>query len=182
MNYGQFIGTILTLPLIAMLGTVLFRNRPNIRETTSVLSGIALFGVVASLSSKVFSGARPEWVLGSPIPGEGGEAFSIAFQVEPLGAMFALVASGLWIATTCYAIGYMRGHHEQHQSRFFACFAIAIFAAMGAALAKNLFTLFVFYEVMTLSTYPLVTHHGTCLLYTSPSPRDQRGSRMPSSA
>ena len=161
MSEGQYIGTILTLPLIAMLGTVLFRNRPNIRETTSILAGIALFGVVVSLSKRVFSGTRPEWILGSPIPGEGGETFSIAFQVEPLGAMFALVASGLWIATTCYAIGYMRGHHEQQQSRFFACFAIAIFAAMGAALAKNLFTLFVFYEVMTLSTYPLVTHHGT---------------------
>ncbi|MCP3692916.1 MAG: monovalent cation/H+ antiporter subunit D family protein, partial [Planctomycetaceae bacterium] len=58
-------------------------------------------------------------------------------------------------------IGYMRGHHEKHQTRFYVCFALAIFAAMGAAMAENMFTLFIFYEVLTLSTYPLVTHHGT---------------------
>ena len=74
--------------------------------------------------------------------------------------LFALVASGLWILTTIYAIGYMRGHHESNQTRFFACFAAAIFAAMAAAFAGNLFTLFVAYEIMTVSTYPLVTHHG----------------------
>ena len=86
---------------------------------------------------------------------------AMAFQVEPLGMLFALVASGLWIVTTCYSIGYMRAHHEDHQTRFFACFAVAIFAAIGAAMAQNMFTLFFFYELLTLSTYPLVTHHGT---------------------
>ena len=86
--------------------------------------------------------------------------FDIAFTVEPLGMLFALVASGLWVLTTVYAIGYMRGHHEKNQTRFFACFAAAIFAAMAAAFSANLFTLFVMYEVMTISTYPLVTHHG----------------------
>ncbi len=74
--------------------------------------------------------------------------------------LFALVASGLWILTTVYAAGYMRGHHEEHQTRFFGCFAIAIFAALAAAFSSNLFTLFVAYEIMTVSTYPLVTHHG----------------------
>ena len=74
--------------------------------------------------------------------------------------LFALVASGLWILTTVYAIGYMRGHHEKNQTRFYACFASAIFAALAAAFAANLFTLFVAYELMTISTYPLVTHHG----------------------
>ena len=86
--------------------------------------------------------------------------FSIAFQIEPLGMLFALIASGLWILTTIYAIGYMRGHHEINQTRFFTCFAIAIFAAVAAAFAGNLFTLFVAYETMTVCTYPLVTHHG----------------------
>jgi multicomponent Na+:H+ antiporter subunit D len=55
----------------------------------------------------------------------------------------------------------MRGHGEQHQTRFYAFFAIAISATMGVALAQNLFTLFLFYELLTLSTYPLVTHAGT---------------------
>ena len=83
------------------------------------------------------------------------------FKVEPLGMLFALVASGLWIVTSFYAIGYMRGHDEQNQTRFFVCFALAISGALGVAFAANVFTLFVFYEAITLSTYPLVTHHGT---------------------
>ena len=85
----------------------------------------------------------------------------LAFEVEPLGMLFALVASGLWIATTVYSIGYMRGHHEENQTRFFICFALAISGAIGVAFAANVFTLFLFYEAITLSTYPLVTHHGT---------------------
>jgi len=75
--------------------------------------------------------------------------------------LFALVASGLWIVTSLYSIGYMRGHAEAHQTRFYVCFAVSICAAMGVALAGNLLTLFLFYEVLTLSTYPLVSHHGT---------------------
>jgi multicomponent Na+:H+ antiporter subunit D len=85
----------------------------------------------------------------------------LSFSIEPLGMIFALVASFLWIITTVYAIGYMRSHHEKNQTRFYACFAIAIGSVMGIAFAANLFTLFVFYEVLTLSTYPLVTHAGT---------------------
>jgi len=85
----------------------------------------------------------------------------LALQVEPLGLLFALIAAVLWVATTVYAIGYMRGHGEQHQTRFYAFFAIAISATMGVALAQNLFTLFLFYELLTLSTYPLVTHAGS---------------------
>jgi multicomponent Na+:H+ antiporter subunit D len=85
----------------------------------------------------------------------------ISFSIEPLGMLFALIASFLWLITTIYSIGYMRGHKEQNQTRFYACFAIAIGSVMGIAFASNLFTLFIFYEVLTLSTYPLVTHAGT---------------------
>ena len=74
--------------------------------------------------------------------------------------MFACVASGLWIVNSIYSIGYMRAKKEGHQTRFYACFAIAIASAMGAAMAGNMLTLFLFYEILTLSTYPLVTHHG----------------------
>ena len=81
-------------------------------------------------------------------------------MLEPLGMLFALVASGLWVVTTSYSIGYMRTNNEAHQTRFYACFAVAIFAALGVALAGNMFTLFVFYEVLTISTYPLVAHQG----------------------
>lgn len=146
----------LVLPLAAGLWVLLFSQRENLRELGTLSFGLALFGNIASLASQVFSGERPEWIMMEPLPG-----FAISFRLEPLGMLFALVASGLWIVTTCYAIGYMRSHREGHQTRFYLCFAVAMFAAMGAALSSNLFTLFVFYEVMTLSTYPLVTHHGT---------------------
>ncbi len=75
--------------------------------------------------------------------------------------LFALVASGLWIVSSLYSIGYMRGNDEAKQTRFYVCFALAIAAALGIAFSANVFTLFVFYELLTLITYPLVTHHGT---------------------
>ena len=70
----------------------------------------------------------------------------LAFEVEPLGMLFALIASGLWIVNSLYSIGYMRGNDEAHQTRFYVCFALALAATMGIAFAGNLFTLFVFYE------------------------------------
>ncbi|MDP7193721.1 MAG: proton-conducting transporter membrane subunit, partial [Arenicellales bacterium] len=95
-------------------------------------------------------------LLALPVP-----EIPIALQAEPLGLLFALLASFLWIVTTVYSIGYMRAHGEAHQTRFYAFFAIAIGSAIGVAFAQNLFTLFLFYELLTVSTYPLVTHAGT---------------------
>jgi multicomponent Na+:H+ antiporter subunit D len=120
-----------------------------------VASAVLVFACVVSLLPSVLAGERPQLVLTSLMPG-----LTIGFKIEPLGMVFALVASGLWILTSVYAIGYMRGAHEKHQTRFFACFSIAIFAAIGVAFAQNMFTLFVLYEVLSLSTYPLVAHKG----------------------
>ncbi|MEJ2094474.1 MAG: proton-conducting transporter membrane subunit [Gammaproteobacteria bacterium] len=86
---------------------------------------------------------------------------TIAFRLEPLGILFAIIASFLWIITTIFSIGYMRGNEESHQTRFYVCFAWAIASAMGVALSANMFSLFIFYEFLTLTTYPLVTHSGT---------------------
>ena len=155
LNPENLIWISLALPVLAVALVFLFGKLPNVREACTITVSVVLFGVICTLASHVFAGARPTWALTEILPG-----FEIAFTVEPLGMLFALVASGLWILTTIYAIGYMRGHHEINQTRFFACFAVAIFAALSAAFAKNLFTLFVAYEVMTISTYPLVTHHG----------------------
>ena len=145
----------MALPLLALGLVAAFDAAPNVREACSILVSIVLFGVNCNLASYVFSGERPRLELGEMLPG-----FEITFEVEPLGMVFALVASGLWILTTIYAIGYMRGHDEKNQTRFFSCFAAAIFAARAAAFSGNLFTLFIAYEIMTISTYPLVTHHG----------------------
>ena len=147
---------VLLLPLVAVALTVALGRWPNLREAGTLIVGTALFLTVLSLVPEVLAGERPILSLFSVTP-----ALVLAFQLEPLGLLFALVASGLSIVTSVYSIGYMRARGERHQTRFYACFALAIFGAMGVALAQNLFTLFLFYELLTLSTYPLVTHHGT---------------------
>lgn len=151
----NLIAACLLLPLLALVLNFALGKSPNVREGSTLTIASVLFVAVILLSRSVFAGGRPEMMLGEMLPG-----FEIGFRVEPLGMLFALVASGLWILTTVYAAGYMRGHHEENQTRFFGCFAVAIFAAIAAAFSSNLFTLFVAYEVMTVSTYPLVTHHG----------------------
>ena len=123
----------------------------------ALLTAGSLIALVAAvILPEVAAGGRPRIDLVEVLPG-----VALAFEVEPLGILFGLVASGLWIVTTLYSIGYMRGHHEENQTRFYVCFALAISFALGVAFAANVFTLFLFYEGITLSTYPLVTHHGT---------------------
>ena len=144
------------LPLVGAALVVALRRWPNLREAASLATSAALLAVVLTLLPAVQAGGRPEAKVVEVMAG-----LWMAFEVEPLGMLFALVAAGLWIVTTIYSIGYMRGHHEVDQTRFYACFAVAISAAIGVAFAGNLLTLFIFYEVLTLSTYPLVTHHRT---------------------
>ena len=147
---------VVVVPLLGALAVVLAGSRPNLREAMSLGAGVVLLALVVRLLPRALSGDWPTTVLAEPIPG-----LSLAFSAEPLGMLFGLIASFLWIVTTVYSIGYMRGHGEAHQTRFYAFFAIAMGCTMGVAFADNLFTLFVFYEVLTLSTYPLVTHAGT---------------------
>ncbi len=146
----------LLIPVVTAFFVFAAGTKPNLRETISTVATFLTFGVVLQLVPSVKAGNGPELPVLEVLPG-----VELAFALEPLGMLYALVASGLWIPTSLYAIGYMRGHHEKNQTRFFACFALAIFAALGIAFAGNLFTLFLFYEVLTFSTYPLVTHHGT---------------------
>ena len=146
----------LVIPLAGAVLIAALGRWPNAREAATLVTGVVLFGFVASLIPQILGTARPGIVLVWLLPG-----LPLALRLEPLGMLFALVASGLWIVTSLYSIGYMRGHKEAHQTRFYVCFAISICAAMGVALAGNMLTLFLFYEVLTLSTYPLVSHHGT---------------------
>jgi multicomponent Na+:H+ antiporter subunit D len=101
----------------------------------------------------VLDGARPERQVLEIVPG-----FAMAFEIEPLGMLFALVAGSLWLVNSIYSIGYMRANGEPRQTSYYVCFAVALGATMGIAFAKNLVTLFLFYELLTLSTYPLVVH------------------------
>ena len=146
----------LLLPLIGAIGIVLAHRHPDLREGVTLTTAVLLFVSVCQLVGPVTNGLRPALTLLEPLPG-----MPVAFRVEPLGMLFSLVASGLWIVNSVYSIGYMRGNREQHQTRFYVCFALSIAAALAIAFAANLLTLFLFYEVLTLVTYPLVTHAGT---------------------
>ena len=143
-------------PLAGALAIALAgRVSANLRESVTLVTAAGLIGVVWSLLPEVYAGGRPAVGLAELVPG-----IEIAFRVEPLGMLFAALASGLWIINSLYSIGYMRGNKERNQTRFYTCFAIALGATMGIAFAANLVTLFVFYEILTLSTYPLVAHKG----------------------
>ncbi len=146
----------LAVPVAGAVAVVLLRRRPNVREAGSLTAAAILLALVIPIYRAVSEGARPSLVLAHPLPG-----IPIALEAEPLGVLFALIAAFLWLITTMYSIGYMRGHKEANQTRFYCCFAFAISSVMGVAFAGNLFTLFVFYEVLSLITYPLVTHAGT---------------------
>ncbi|MEZ5947073.1 MAG: proton-conducting transporter membrane subunit [Hyphomonas sp.] len=155
MTPDMMIAAALVVPLLIAAGIAATGWLPNLREGVTFIGAGLLFAIVIMLATQVAGGGRPELYIGEAAPG-----LSFAFKLEPLGALFALVASGLWIVNSFYSVGYMRGNRERNQTRFYICFAFAIFGAMGVAMSANLFTLFVFYEVLTLSTYPLVAHKG----------------------
>lgn len=148
--------TTFALPLILMVLILLCRNLPNLREAASIGVGVLVFICNLMLLQHWLSTEEISLTLFTLFPG-----VSIAFDIEPLGMIFALVASALWPVTTLYALGYMRAHHEPRQTQFYCFFALSIFSVMGIAFAGNLMTLFVFYELLTLATFPLVAHAGT---------------------
>ncbi|HET6746442.1 MAG TPA: proton-conducting transporter membrane subunit, partial [Candidatus Limnocylindria bacterium] len=143
----------LVIPFAGAALIPVFHRRPNLRESVTLLTALALFFVVLSLLPPILAGTQPEALNLEVVPG-----LALAFKVEPLGLLFAVVASALWIVTSIYSIGYMRANNEPRQTSYYVCFAVALGSTMAIAFAKNLFTLFLFYEALTLSTYPLVTH------------------------
>jgi len=164
MNDAHILLLAIAIPALTPFIIAALRSRPNLRDGASVVASFATFAAVLYLLCAVMEGARPAISLIEMMPG-----LVIAFEIEPLGMLFATVASGLWIPTALYSIGYMRGAGEKNQTRFYICFAIAIAAALGIAFSANLFTLFIFYEALTISTYPLVAHKET--------PEAKRGAR-----
>lgn len=149
-------------PLAAVLvsflaaGAIVASHRyPNVRDGWSVIAALSKFGIVASMLPGVMDGTIYIWSLGTFVPG-----VEFALRADPLGMLFALLASFLWIFTAFYATGYMRGLDEPDQTRFFAAFAMSLSTALGIAFARNLVTIFVFYELLSVATYPLVAHDG----------------------
>ncbi|MBX5083182.1 monovalent cation/H+ antiporter subunit D family protein [Rhizobium lentis] len=144
----------ITVAGLAALAVLLLNNRERLRDLVSPLAAVAMFAIVVSMAPTVLAGGTVELRLFEILPG-----IDFAFRVDALGILFATVSSLLWIVAAIYSIGYMRHLNEHAQTRFFACFASSLAAAAGGAFAANLFTLVIFYEVLSLVTYPLVYHH-----------------------
>jgi len=153
-------------PALATLAPIFFgililltgeKNR-NLRDLWSILASVSKFAIVISLLPITLRGDIVEFApkLFSLSP-----AISLVFRVDPLGQFFAGLTALLWIITTIYSIGYMRTLHEHNQTRYFFSFAMCVASAISIAYAGNLFTLFIFYEMLSISTYPLVIHHET---------------------
>jgi multicomponent Na+:H+ antiporter subunit D len=128
----------------------------NLREFWTILAAVLKFSIVMSMVPLILEGQVLEYTVVSISPG-----LAVHFRVDALGIFFGIVASFLWIITSFYSIGYMRSLNEHAQTRYFTCFAVALSATMGVAFSGNMFTTFLFYEIITVCTYPLVSHKGT---------------------
>jgi multicomponent Na+:H+ antiporter subunit D len=151
-------------PLLAILVSALAavaiaftgEGKRNLRETWTILASLAKFGLIFAMLPGVLAGERYEVTLMELSPG-----IELALRADPTGLLFAMSASFLWVLTSFFAIGYMRGAGEHKQTRFFAMLAVCLSATVGIALAANLLTFVVFYEILSVATYPLVIHKGS---------------------
>ncbi len=151
--------SLVAVPLIMTSG-----NRPNLREFWSVLAGVIKFSIVMSMVPAIFAGNTIEYTLVHFYQG-----IDIKFRVDAFGLLFATISSFLWIVTSFYSIGYMRSNKEHAQTRYYSCFAISLSSTVAVAFSANLITLFLFYEILSLATVPLVGHKET--------PEGQEGAR-----
>ncbi len=142
--------------LAAAILILFFGKHRNIREFWTLAAGVVKFGLVLSLLPMVLDGKAPVTEILTLADG-----VSLKLRVDPLGLFFALIASSLWIITSIYSIGYMRGLNEHAQTRYYFSFALCLSATIGVALSANILTFFIFYEMLTLATYPLVIHKET---------------------
>lgn len=139
--------------LLAAVAILFSDRRPNLRETWSFLAAASKCALVFSLLPYVLKHGAIEATYIQLLPG-----FALHLRADLFGLIFALLASTLWLVTTLYSVGYMRHGHYRHQTGYFACFAVCVSAAIGIAFSANLLTFFIFYEILTIATYPLVVH------------------------
>ncbi len=152
MDYSLLLA--LFIPLAGAMGVLLHGSKENVREAISSVSSVLLLIVVAGMVPSVLHGKMLQLTLFTILPG-----MTVTLRADAMSMLFALVASSLWTIAVYYSMGYMRGLKEHAQTRFNACFALAIFGAVGVAFSDNLFTMYLFYEIVSICTYPLVAHH-----------------------
>lgn len=144
--------------LVAAFLIALSSRYPAVREFWTLAASVAKFSFVLLLLPGALAGKAAEFVFWEISPG-----IALAFKADAFGVFFALIASGLWMLTSIYSIGYVRGAGEHKQTRYFASFAVCLSATIGVAFAANLLTFIFFYEILTVATYPLVIHKETPL-------------------
>jgi formate hydrogenlyase subunit 3/multisubunit Na+/H+ antiporter MnhD subunit len=147
---------IVLIPFAGTVFVLLFNNRPDTREAASLAAALLTFLLSALSLPSAFAPQPLSTAALQILPG-----LDIRFTADALGLLFATLASLLWIITTVYNIGYMRGLREHSQTRYYAAFALTMGAVMGVALSSNMFCLFVFYEILAIAAYPLVVHKET---------------------
>lgn len=153
-TFELLILTLISVPILILPVMYLFRHNQDARENVSLFGGFVNLSVVLSLFSQLNEGQIQNWDVLRLLPG-----VSLAFRVDSLSCLLLLTAGFLWPLATLYSAGYLRGHRESNQTRFFSMFCVAIAATNAVAVSANLLTLYLFYEILSLSTYPLVTHH-----------------------
>ncbi|GAB6095056.1 monovalent cation/H+ antiporter subunit D family protein [Desulfatiferula olefinivorans] len=153
-NTPSLIFVTTAIPMITSLLLMVSGKRPNVRESWSVIGAVLTFLSVVNLLPHVLSGMTLEHTFFTIYPG-----VCVKFRIDGMGLLFAGTSSFLWILAAFYCVGYMRGLDEHAQTRFYVCYAISVGGAMGAAFSGNLFTLYLFYEIVSIATYPLVMHH-----------------------
>jgi len=144
----------LLAPLVGSLVVMNCGKRPDLREAVSFGASVTMFCLILSMLPEVWIGNRLVFTLFNILPG-----LTVTLRADAFSMIFALVSSFLWMLAVFYSMGYMRGLKEHAQTRFNACFALSLFGAIGVAFSDNLFTMYLFYEIVSVCTYPLVAHH-----------------------
>ncbi|MEW5966113.1 MAG: proton-conducting transporter membrane subunit [Pseudomonadota bacterium] len=137
-------------------GLIIFalrEDRIRLRTALNLFGAVAKLVLVGMLLAGVYAGQEYTF-RHTVVPG-----VELVFKADALALLFVTLSSVLWFFTTLYAIGYLEG--SPHRSRFFGFFSLCVTATVGIAMAGNLYTFFVFYELLTLATFPLVVHRGT---------------------
>lgn len=133
------------------------QRKPVWMESISIITSILTFFLILCITLIfIRDGSVSELTLFEIIPN-----IDIKFKVDALGIIFSLVVSFLWIISSIYSMGYLKAVNSHKQNRFHLLFLLSIFSAIGIAFSANLITMFIFYEILTLVTYPLVTHDQT---------------------
>ncbi len=146
----------LLAPVLGAAGTMALRDRPPARELCGVVAGLVQLGIIATMVPTVLNGGTISFTISPFLP-----QAEIGLRVDALGVVLAGTSSVLWVLTTVYSMGYLGTGPDRGLARFHVYFGLTIAATMGVAFSVNLVTLYLFYEALTIITYPLVTHART---------------------